>query len=141
MQFSDIPGGTAGPLNSRGEKIMNLKVKTRRLGAGTGVVELIGEVDVYSASQAKQKIHDLIEGGANHLVIDLSGTEYLDSTAMGVLVGVLRRVGESGGWVRLVGLKPRIRRLFQITRLDQILPIFETEEEALADLAKKEEPA
>jgi anti-sigma B factor antagonist len=120
---------------------MNLKVKTRRLGAGTGVVELIGEVDVYSASQAKQKIHDLIEGGANHLVIDLSGTEYLDSTAMGVLVGVLRRVGESGGWVRLVGLKPRIRRLFQITRLDQILPIFETEEEALADLAKKEEPA
>jgi len=117
---------------------MNLRVKSRRLGAGTGVVELIGEVDVYSASQAKQNLHELVDGGANHLVIDMRATEYLDSTAMGVLVGVLRRVAEKGGWVRLVGLKPRIRRLFEITRLDQVLPIFESEQEALADLAGKE---
>ncbi|NIM04289.1 MAG: anti-sigma factor antagonist [Armatimonadetes bacterium] len=117
---------------------MNLKIKSRRLETATGVVELIGEVDVYSAAQAKQKIHELLDGGVKHLLIDLSDTEYLDSTAMGVLVGVLKRVGESGGWVRLVGMKPRIRRLFEITRLDEILPIFETEKEALSDIGEKE---
>jgi len=113
---------------------MNLRVKSRRLGEETGVVEIIGEVDVYSAPQAKKVMHELVDGGATHLLIDLRATDYLDSTAMGALVGVLRRTAERGGWVRLVGPGPRIRRLFEITRLDQILPIFETEEEALADL-------
>lgn len=117
---------------------MNLRVKSRRLNDGAGVIELIGEVDVYSAAQAKQSMHELIDSGANHLVIDMNNTDYLDSTAMGVLVGVLKKVAENGGWVRLVGLKPRVRRLFEITRLDQILPIFDSEEQALADLAAKE---
>lgn len=113
---------------------MNLRVKSRRLKAGTGVVELFGEVDVYSAPQAKQAMQELIDNGVTNLLIDLQNTDYLDSTAMGVLVGMLRRVAENNGWVRLVGPRPRVRRLFEITRLDQILPIFETEDEALADL-------
>ncbi len=112
---------------------MNLRVRARRLGDGVGVVELIGEVDVYSAPQARQAMHELVEGGANHLLVDLRATDYLDSTAMGVLIGVLRRVKESGGWVKLVGPLPRVRRLFEITRLDQIIPIFNSEEEALAE--------
>ncbi len=117
---------------------MNLRVKSRRLAAGTGIVELIGEVDVYSAAQAKQAMHELVDSGANNILIDLQGTDYLDSTAMGVLVGVLKRVAENGGSLRLIGLRPRIRRLFEITRLDQVLPIFENEEQALADLSPKE---
>lgn len=117
---------------------MNLRIKSRRVGAGVGVVELVGEVDVYSAAQARQAMHELVDGGAKHVLIDLHGTDYLDSTAMGVLVGVLKRVAENGGSVRLIGLRPRIRRLFEITRLDQVLPIYETEEQALADLGTKE---
>jgi anti-sigma B factor antagonist len=117
---------------------MNLKTKSRRVGTATGLVELIGEVDVYSAPQAKQAMHELIDGGATHLLIDLTATDYLDSTAMGALVGVMKRLSETGGWVRLIAPKPRIRRLFEITRLDQILPIFDSEEQALADLAAKE---
>jgi len=117
---------------------MNLRVKSRRLEGGIGVVELIGEVDVYSASQAKQTMHELVDAGANHLLVDLGSTDYLDSTAMGVLVGVLKKVAEKGGSVRLVRLRPRIRRLFEITRLDRVLPIFESEEDALAELASQE---
>ena len=51
---------------------MNLKTKSRRVGATTGLVELIGEVDVYSAPQAKQAMHELIDGGATQLLIDLN---------------------------------------------------------------------
>jgi anti-sigma B factor antagonist len=118
---------------------MNLKVKSRRVRETTGLVELLGEVDLYSTPQAKQAMQEVLEGGVTHLLIDLSGTEYLDSTAMGALVGVMKRVSEAGGWIRLIAPKPRIRRLFEITRLDQILPIFDSEEQALADLAAKED--
>ena len=117
---------------------MNLRVKSRRLSAGAGVVELVGEVDVFSTPQAKQAMHELIDAGAGHILVDLSATEYLDSTAMGALVGVLRRVAEDGGWVRLIGPRPRVRRLFEITHLDQVLPIFDTEDAALADIGGKE---
>jgi anti-sigma B factor antagonist len=117
---------------------MNLTVKSRRLGTGTGVISLVGEVDVYSVPQAKQAMYELVDAGAHQLLIDLTATDYLDSTAMGALVGVMKKVAESGGWVRLVGPSPRIRRLFEITRLDRILPIFDSEEAALGDLSGKE---
>jgi anti-sigma B factor antagonist len=86
-------------------------------------------------------MQELLDGGASYLIVDLRNTDYLDSTAMGILVGMLRRVAERDGWVRLVGPRPRVRRLFEITKLDQILPIFETEEDALADLDGKEASA
>jgi anti-sigma B factor antagonist len=120
---------------------MNLRVKSRRLEDKVGVVEVFGEVDLYSAPQAKQAMLELVEGGVVHLLIDLRNTDYLDSTAMGILVGMLRRVAENDGWVRLIGPRPRVRKLFEITRLDQILPIFETEEDALAGLDGKETAA
>lgn len=119
---------------------MNLRVKSRRIAAETGVVELVGEVDVYTAPQAKQAMHELVDDGATHILIDLRNTDYLDSTAMGTLVGVLRRVAENGGWVRLVGARPRVRKLFEITHLDKVLPIFETEKDALSDLDGKDGP-
>jgi len=111
---------------------MNLEVKTRRVGPETAVVALVGEADVFTVPPAKAAMMALLGEGVKHLIVDLSGTEYLDSTALGALVGILRRVRAEGGSVQLVNPPPHVRRLFEITRLDQVFPIHDGEAAALA---------
>ena len=115
---------------------MNLEVKTRRVGPETAVVALVGEADVFTVPPAKAAMMDLLGEGVKHLIVDLSGTEYLDSTALGALVGILRRVLPEGGSVQLVNPRPRMRRLFEITRLDQVFPIHDGEAAALAAIER-----
>ena len=110
---------------------MNLQVKSRLIGTQAAVVELAGEVDVYTVPNAKKVFFDLIGEGVRHFIVDLTAADYLDSTALGALVGVLKRVAPDGGSVRLLSPQPRVRRVFEITRLDQVFPIHATEQEAV----------
>lgn len=109
---------------------INLEVRTKCVDAHTAIVTLTGEMDMYTSPQAKEAMLDLLAQGYHHLVVNLQGTEYLDSTALGVLVGTLKRVREQGGDLRLVAPAPRIRRLLEITRLINVFPIDATEQEA-----------
>lgn len=116
---------------------INLEIRTRRIDKHTAVIELQGEMDVYTTPQAKEAMLDLLEEGYHHLVVNLQRTDYLDSTALGVLVGMLKRVREQGGELRLVAPSPRIRRLFEITRLVNVFPIDATEQEATDNLTQE----
>jgi len=110
---------------------INLEVRTKCLDAHTAIVTLTGEMDVYTTPQAKEAMLDLLAQGYHHLVIDLQGTAYLDSTALGVLVGTLKRVREQGGDLRLVAPTPRVRRLLEVTRLINVFSIDASEQEAI----------
>lgn len=116
---------------------MNLDVKTRIVDDRVAVVELAGEMDVYTTPLAKAAMLDLVEKGYHHLVVDLHRTEYLDSTALGTLVGTLKRVREHGGDLRLVAPTPRIRRLLEITRLNHVFSIDASEQEATSKLQQE----
>lgn len=109
---------------------MNFKMETRTVESKPPVIELEGEVDVYTAPQLKQQMINLLEGGAKALVVDLTKVDYLDSTALGVLIGGLKRMREREGNMVLVCPSPRIRRVFEITGLDKIFDIFDTAEAA-----------
>ena len=63
---------------------------------GYSVVEVSGEVDVYTAPQLDEQLSGLVEAGSYQLVVDLSAVEFLDSTGLGVLVKALKRVREHG---------------------------------------------
>lgn len=116
---------------------INLEVHTRCVDQQTAIVDLTGEMDVYTTPQAKAAMLDLLEKGYYHLVVNLRQTEYLDSTALGVLVGTLKRVREKGGDLRLVAPSPRIRRLLEITRLINVFPIDASEQEATNKLKQE----
>ncbi|HUV04460.1 MAG TPA: STAS domain-containing protein [Armatimonadota bacterium] len=116
---------------------MNLKVNTRSIN-GTSVIDLEGEVDVYTAPQLKQQIIDLLDGGLRHVVVNLTAVDYLDSTALGVLIGGLKRLRERNGALDLICPNPRIRRVFEITGLDKIFDIYATEDEAVEKLKSRE---
>jgi anti-sigma B factor antagonist len=81
------------------------------------VLQVTGEVDVYTATLLREQMRELAAKGAVHLIADLSRVDFLDSTGLGALVGGLRRLREADGSLTLVISTPRILRIFQITGL------------------------
>lgn len=117
--------------------MVSFEMETYTLEAKVPVIELEGEVDVYTAPRLKQQIINLLEGGSRDLIVNLSKVEYLDSTALGVLIGGLKRMRELDGNMVLVCPNARIRRVFEITGLDKIFDIYEAEEEAAESVGKE----
>lgn len=111
---------------------MNLTMNSRTPDETTCVLDIEGEVDVYTSPQLKQDLMSFAERGIKHVIINLSKVEYLDSTGLGVLIGGLKRLREAGGNLVLVGPDMRIQRIFEITGLNNIFDIYETEAEAAA---------
>lgn len=95
---------------------MDVTVAARREGDRT-VVEVGGELDVYTAPRLRNALHDAVSDGARHMVVDLTGTRFLDSSALGVLVGVLKHLRVRGGDLELVCRSESILRVFRITGL------------------------
>lgn len=118
---------------------MNLRIDTHPAGDGVLVINLQGEVDVYTAPQLKQEIIDQLGAGANQIVVNLAGVQYLDSTGLGVLIGGLKRAREKDGELTLICPNQRIYRIFEITGLSKIFDIYQSEEEALAGIRGRKE--
>jgi anti-sigma B factor antagonist len=72
-----------------------------------------------------------------HVIVNLTGVEYLDSTALGVLIGGLKRLREREGALDIICPNTRIRRIFEITGLDKIFDIYATEDQAVDALHAK----
>lgn len=110
---------------------MDLTLDTRTLGDRT-IVEVGGEIDVYTAPKLREQLVDLVNAGKYHLVVDMEAVEFLDSTGLGVLVGGLKRVRAHDGSLHLVCTQERILKIFRITGLTKVFPIHNTVEEAVA---------
>jgi anti-sigma B factor antagonist len=87
-----------------------------------------------SARTFSDFLADVLESGTEPVLVDLSGIDHVDSTGLGELVGHLQRFEEQGR--RLVFINParRLKRLFELTRLDQVVPIYPDREQAIRDL-------
>jgi anti-sigma B factor antagonist len=105
-------------------------MQQRRVGVWT-VVAVEGEIDLYSAPQLRDAVLAAVEGGADHVVIDLSAVPFMDSSGLGVVVACLKRLREAGGELAVVtpaGSPPT--KLLSLTGLDQAIPTHATVEEA-----------
>jgi anti-sigma B factor antagonist len=102
---------------------------------GATVLAVRGEADLHSAPRLRDAIATAIEDGAQELVLDLSETTFVDSMALGVLLGTMKRLRARGGHLRLVVPSAEIRRIFEITQLDRVLLLYDTREEAVGAAA------
>jgi anti-sigma B factor antagonist len=91
--------------------------------AGVPVIRVDGEIDVATAPQLRESLHRVITRGEGNVVLDLLGVTFLDSTALGVMVGALRRCRELGGELHVVVADPRIIKIFEITGLTKVFAI------------------
>ena len=89
------------------------------------VAALNGELDISTSERLRAALLQLIDDGCRTLVIDMSGLALIDSTGLGVLVGVLKRVLQHGGEMRLRSPRRSARRVFDITGLDRVFTIVE----------------
>lgn len=96
------------------------------------LVTVEGQLVVANRQEFKQAILDAMEQGARLVVVDFTGSPYIDSSGLGALVSLSRRLRDAGGDLRLVGLNDDLRSLFELTRLDQLFPLFATRDDAVA---------
>jgi len=117
---------------------MNFDVKTEKISDDTSVIALSGEVDLYTAPEFKERMVELIESGKKQIVVDLSKATFIDSTTLGVLVGGVKRLRPDGGRLSLVCNDRNITKIFEITGLDKVFPIYGSRDEALQSLSSGE---
>jgi anti-sigma B factor antagonist len=108
---------------------MELGISTDQDG-GVCTVTLEGEVDVYTAPRLKERLVELLDGGCTSVIVDLEKVSFIDSSGLGVLVSALRRAREKGGAVRIVCTRDSVLKIFRITGLDKVFPIFSDVSEA-----------
>jgi anti-sigma B factor antagonist len=98
------------------------------------LIAVRGEIDLFTAPDLKATLLGAIDAGKNRIVVDLTDTAFLDSTALGVLIGAIKRVRARDGALTIVNVDPNIAKTFEITGLDQIFTISPTRDEAIAAL-------
>ncbi len=115
----------------REEAPIDLELRTRSEGAWT-ILEVVGEVDLYTAPTLHDRLLAMIDGGTRSLVVDLEGVGFMDSSGLGVLVGGLKRLRENGGQMSLVCREGSTLKVLTVTGLDRVFPIHSTVADATA---------
>lgn len=95
------------------------------------VVSIRGKLTMVQVPEVHPRLLDICLNERKHLIIDLSGVDYMDSAALGMLVDVYKRAKTGRTRLSLIGMRDLVRSVFEITQLDHVFSIFSTEEEAL----------
>jgi anti-sigma B factor antagonist len=99
---------------------------------GVMIVRVEGQLVVGNRNDTLNGVGGLLEKGERRFLIDFAQTGYIDSSGLGALVALARKVREEGGDLRLSGLNEDLRSLFELTKLDTLFAISETPDQALA---------
>jgi anti-sigma B factor antagonist len=109
-----------------------LDITTEQVGTGIAVVGLTGEIDLYTCPEFKQELLRVIADGATFIVVDLTGTTFIDSTALGVIIRGVERLKQRDGRLVVVCADPNIVKIFEVTGLNRIFSVYGSRDEALA---------
>ncbi len=99
---------------------------------GIEVVDVGGEIDIYTAPRLRELLIDLVSKDSYQLVVNMDKVEFVDSTGLGVLVGGLKRVRAHDGSLDLVCTRERILKIFRVTGLTKVFGIHQTVDQAIA---------
>lgn len=101
---------------------VELNVSTASQG-DHAIVTATGELDLYTAPRLQQALAGLLRERIDHIVVDLSGVEFCDSTGMNVLLSAMKRLEERGGTLQLAAPRTAVRRILQVTGLDTVFTV------------------
>lgn len=107
-------------------------VEVRHDSAHT-VVAVRGRVFADTVEPLHTALTPLLDADTPRIVLDMSGVEICDSSGLNLIAGSHHIATGRGGWLRLAGLQPMVRRVVEITNLDRLLPIHATVDDALHD--------
>lgn len=103
---------------------MNLEVNIHvREQGNLMIIYIMGEIDTYTAPKLREKFESIKINESSIFELDLSKVEYMDSTGLGVMVGFYKKAKREKAKIKLVGLSTRLKRLFKITGLSELMEI------------------
>jgi anti-sigma B factor antagonist len=108
--------------------------------ARTQLLRATGELDLYAAPDLKRRLARAIDDGKTRIVVDLTDAMFMDSTALGVLIGALKRLRVRDGALAIASEQPSILRILDVTGMDQVLDLHPTAADALAAVAGRPDP-
>ncbi|MFE6854904.1 STAS domain-containing protein [Streptomyces sp. NPDC057674] len=114
------------------EREPNLDIDVEIRDARTAVLSVGGELDMETAGRLNEYLVEQLGQGRHHLVLDLSGLDFMDSSGLNVLIRSVHRAREDGGDLYLAAPNPAVRRILEITGLATTLPPHDRVAEALA---------
>jgi len=112
------------------EPLREPPVRGREERAGAIVLVLAGELDLYNAAELRAALEEAIGSGARRIVVDMAEVEFVDSTALGVLIEARAKVGENGLLLAAPGTETR--RTLEVSGLDRHLSVHDSVDEALS---------
>ena len=119
---------------------IRLETSTQEVGESK-VLDVSGEIDVYTAPQFKEAVNQLINAGQVDLVINMANVTYMDSSGFGTLLSATKRLRPEGGSVNLVACNSAIDRMLRITRLNTVFGTYQTIDEALSSIKDQKQSA
>lgn len=103
----------------------------QRVHEGVLIVDLVGELDVYSAASLKALLFGIAERGDSQVLLNCSELEYIDSSGLGVLIATVTRMRKTYGQLRMCSLRDNVRTVFRLTKTERLFDIHEEEAQAL----------
>ena len=102
-------------------------------GGAAAILRPTGSLNAAVIDQLREDWFKWLQGaeGVSNVIMDLGGVNFIDSSGMGLLIALLKRIAPRGGDVKIVGLRKNVRMIFEITRTYKIFEIFDSEEEAV----------
>ncbi len=94
-------------------------------GAGTTVLALEGYLDAYTAPELEKAIQAEVDGGSHRLVADCGRLTYISSAGLGVFMGFVEEVREAGGDIKICGLIPKVRQVFELLGFPEVFDLVE----------------
>jgi len=88
------------------------------------IISLEGEIDLHESPNVRESLRPLIEAKTAHIFVDLSEVSYIDSSGLAVLIDAMQRIANYGGKFGLIAIRPAVRTVLEIARLDQVFRIY-----------------
>lgn len=101
---------------------------------GIPILNVVGDIDIYTAPRFKEGITELITQGHTNILIDMAGVDFMDSSGFGTLLSATKPLRPVGGSLSLCGCNEAITRMLEITRLNTLFKVYKNREEALQQM-------
>ena len=110
---------------------MTLGIEREQLDDGVVVVVVHGEVDIRTAPELRHCLAQVLDGEVKRIVLDLTDVEFLDSTALSVMVGAHKRLSKTGEPLVVVAATEPVQRVLSVTGLSRVFAVHESRHDAL----------
>lgn len=108
-----------------------MEFDTQVVGDDAVVITPRGRLNMVAAPRLRTLLTETVKGGQKRIVVDLSATDFMDSSGLGAIIAGLKTARQAGGDLRIASVTPQVAMVLQLTNLDRVLRAYETPEAAL----------